>query len=138
MMMSACGVMCSECPAYLGAEKGPAYQGRIAEAWHRIYGRGETANQIACGGCLGSDEAIFYNSPNCRARRCCLSKDFKSCAECPEESCALLEEAQAVWDAVPQQMDVLSPEDFETYARPYCDHRNRLAARRIATRGRSV
>jgi hypothetical protein len=35
-MMSACGVMCSECPACLAATKGVAHQQRTVEAWHRI------------------------------------------------------------------------------------------------------
>jgi len=128
--MSACGVLFSECPAYLGAAKGIEHQVRTVEAWHRIYGLNETAEHISCGGCLGTDEEVFYTSRNCGARRCCQSKGFSSCAECPEESCTLLEKAQSVWDAVPNLATTLSPSDFATYAQPYCDHRKRLAAAR--------
>ncbi len=37
-MMSACGVLCSDCPAYFADAKGVAHQERTASAWQRIYG----------------------------------------------------------------------------------------------------
>ena len=37
-MISACGVLCTDCPAYLGASKGFAHQLCTVEAWQRIYG----------------------------------------------------------------------------------------------------
>ena len=132
--MSACGVLCSDCPAYLGETRGSAYQTQVAEAWHRIYGLNEPPSSISCGGCLGTTEDLFYTSRACKARNCCLTKGFSSCAECPEQGCELLEKAQSVWDEVPQQITRISASDFETYARPYCDHRPRLAAARMAFR----
>ena len=133
-MMSVCGVLCSECPAYLGEAKGIAHQRRTVEAWHRIYGLNETAEHISCVGCLGTDEELFYTSRNCAARGCCRSKGLSSCAECPVETCADLEKAQSVWDEVPALVDKLSASDFAEYALPYCDHRKRLAAARLAFR----
>jgi hypothetical protein len=129
-VMSACGVMCSECGAYHAASKGQAYQQEVADGWRRIYGRDEEIRKIDCGGCLSSDEEVFYTSIRCTARRCCRGKEFRSCAECLEESCTLLARAQSVWDEVPQIGATLSTTDFEKYARPYCGHRERLAAAR--------
>lgn len=129
-LMSACGVMCSGCGAYLAASKGPAYQQQVADAWRRIYGLDEISANISCTGCLGSDEDVFHTSIRCTARRCCRSKGFKSCAECPEISCEYLERAQSVWDGVPQIGSSLCAADFDRYASPYCGHRERLAAAR--------
>ncbi len=129
-MNSACGVICSDCPAFQGTAKGYEYQNKVVEAWHQIYSLNEAPEHINCGGCLGSDEEVFYTSRGCVARRCCKSKGYSSCAECPIEDCPDLEKAQAVWDEVPMLINTLSAADFETYARPYCDHRLRLAARR--------
>ncbi len=125
-MMSSCGVMCSGCPAYIAASKGMEYQKQVAEAWKRIYNLDEPPEHISCGGCLGSDEALFYTSRSCAARRCSRSKGLNSCAQCLVEDCPELEKAQAVWDEVPLLNSKLSPVDFETYARPYCNHRRRL------------
>ncbi len=131
-MISACGVICSDCPAYQGSTKGTAHQDRVVEAWHRIYKLNMTPDRITCGGCLGSDKDLFYTMGDCQARRCCLSKGFKSCAECPDQACADLEKAQSTWDEVPQLIDKLSAQEFETNARPYCDHRLRLRAMRLS------
>jgi hypothetical protein len=127
-LMSACGVLCSGCGAYRAVSKGQAYQQEVADAWRRIYGLDEKAANISCGGCLSPDDQVFHTSVRCTARRCCLDKGFKSCAECPDESCALLARAQSLWDSVSQIGATLSPIDFEKYARPYCCHRERLAA----------
>lgn len=129
-MMSACGVMCSECPAYFAASKGTAYQQQVVEAWRRIYGLNEIIANISCGGCLGSDEDVFHTCRRCSARNCCRSKGLNSCAECPKKRCEDLERAQSVWDGVPEIGSSLSSADFERYARPYCGHRERLAAAR--------
>jgi hypothetical protein len=129
-MMAACGVMCSDCPAYLGQARGPEHQESTAAAWRRIYRMRETAANISCGGCSGPEDRLFHTSLRCKARLCCASKGFKTCAECSLESCRDLEKAQAVWDRVPDLAKTLSREDFATYARPYCGHRRRLAAAR--------
>jgi hypothetical protein len=131
-IMSACGVMCSGCAAYLGDVKGVEHQERTVAAWRRIYGMKETVERIACSGCLGPDEKVFHTSRRCKARNCCRSKGFASCAECSLEKCPALEKAQSVWDGVPKIAAKLSPADFEAYAKPYCDHRRRLAAARAA------
>ena len=129
-LMSACGVTCSECGADLAASKSPTYQQEVADAWRRIYGRDEVTANISCGGCLGPDEEVFHTSIRCTARRCCRSKGFTSCAQCPVDSCAYLERAQSVWDGVPQIGSTLSPANYDKYARSYCGHRERLASAR--------
>ncbi len=126
-MMSACGVMCSVCPAFHGEAKGAAHQAKTAEAWLRIYGLNEPSQNISCDGFLGPDNKLFHTSIHCKARRCCLSKGFHSCAECNVIGCLYLEKAQSVWDEVPEISKNLSRRDFVIYARPYCNHRRRLA-----------
>jgi hypothetical protein len=125
-MMSVCGVLCSECPAFHAKEKGRAHQRRTASAWQRIYSLHEKAGDVSCGGCLGPDKDLFHTSLRCKARRCCLAKGLKSCAECRAKKCSRLEKAQTTWDEVPQLAAHLSPAEFAAYARPYCQHRERL------------
>lgn len=130
--MAACGVMCSDCPAYRGDTRGLAHQERTVAAWRRIYGLNETTEHISCGGCFGPDEELFHTCRKCEARRCCRSKGFVTCADCSVEACPALETAQSVWDGVPDLVNILSPEDFAEYAQPYCGHRQRLADARKA------
>lgn len=129
-MISACGVICSDCPAYLAASKGIAYQRQVADVWRRIYGLEEPPANISCGGCLGKDDQIFHTCLHCNARRCSRSKGFLTCAGCTVEDCEDLENAQSAWDDVPRLASTLSPEEFRIYARPYLGHRERLAAAR--------
>lgn len=129
-VMSACGVICSDCAAYGAASKGPDFQKEAAEAWGRIYGFQVEPEQMSCGSCLSSDDEVFYTSIRCTARRCCRSKGFTSCAECREKSCELLKRAQSNWETVPEIGSRLSASDFEKYARPYCGYRERLEAAR--------
>lgn len=136
-MISACGVLCSDCPAYLGDEKGAAHQQRTAAAWKRIYGLDEPAGNIACHGCLGPDDQLFHTSRACKARLCCRAKGFSTCAECPEEHCPDLEKAQSAYDRLPDLAQTLSAEDFAAYAQPYCNHRQRLLEVRLAGARRS-
>ncbi len=136
-VMSACGVFCSDCAAYKAASRGSADRQEAADAWKRIYGFQTEPEKMSCGGCLGSDDQVFHTSVRCTARRCCLSKGFHSCAECPEESCELLAKAQSNWDTVPGIGIKLSASDFEKYAQPYCGPRERLEAARRAFRARA-
>jgi len=129
-IMSACGVLCSDCPAYHGKARGLAHQRRTVTAWRRIYRLREKAEDITCGGCLGSDDEAFHTCRRCKARRCCLSKGLTSCGDCDVRPCPDLERAQSLWDGVPKLAKALSETDFATYALPYCDHRRRLAAAR--------
>lgn len=137
-MMSACGVLCSDCPAYRGKAQGIDHQERTALAWKRIYRLKEAAENISCGGCLGPEDRLFHTCRRCKARRCCKEKGFASCAECAVKSCAYLEKAQALWDGVPGLAQRLSQEDFKLYAQPYCDHRQRLERARRATVRKSL
>jgi len=126
VMISACGVLCSDCPAYLGKSKGVAHQKRTAAAWRRIYRLNEPFENVSCGGCLGPEDQLFHSSRRCKAQLCCRSKGFGTCAECSMEGCLVLEKAQSVWDGVPELVKILSSEDFLKYAKPYCGHRQRL------------
>ena len=97
-MMSACGVLCSDCPAYLGGGKDSAHQAATAAAGKRIYGLNEMPKNISCGGYLGPDDELFHIRRTCEARLCCR---LGTCAECPVERCSDLEMAQIVMGCGP-------------------------------------
>ncbi|HTT57912.1 MAG TPA: DUF3795 domain-containing protein [Opitutaceae bacterium] len=60
VQLSACGVICSECPAFVaGHSADPAARARVAAAWHDLYGLNFDPEAISCGGCFGPDEAVF-------------------------------------------------------------------------------
>jgi hypothetical protein len=125
--MSACGVICSACPAYLaGQSNDPAGRERVAAAWHEIYGLNFGPEAIACGGCLGSDEAVFCTSRKCSARRCCRLRGLASCAACADRPCADLERAQSIWDGLEEKAKTLPESAFKEFVLPYCHARQHV------------
>jgi len=129
-MMSACGVLCSSCPAFHGREKGLEHQKRTAAAWKRIYRLTMKAEDITCGGCQGLENELLGSCGKCKAQQCCREKGFRSCADCRVKSCARLTKAQAAWDGVPKLVRILTHADFVRYAQPYCGHRERIEQQR--------
>ncbi len=125
-VMSACGVLCSGCPAFHGKDKGVEQQKIAAEAWKRIFKLRVEPQSLTCGGCQGPKGDLYPSCKRCKAQQCCRKKGLRSCAECSVEPCALLEHAQALWDGVPKLERTLSRDDFITYVKPYCGHRERL------------
>src|SRR5215469_2052468 len=99
-MMSACGVLCSGCPAFADREDHVDRQETVPSR-RRIDRADEKTQDLFCGGCLGPDDQVFHTCRGCEARQCCRDKGLRSCAECFIKSCALLEKAQAQWDKVP-------------------------------------
>ena len=125
--ISACGVVCARCPAFLaGRAKDPAARERVASAWHELYGLDFGPDVISCGGCLGPDEDVFCTSRNCSARRCCRSRGLRGCAECPDRPCAELERAQSVWDGLEERAATLPGPVFREFVQPYCHARRRV------------
>ncbi|HVP15431.1 MAG TPA: DUF3795 domain-containing protein [Terriglobales bacterium] len=125
--MSACGVICSECPAYRAREANdPAERARVAQAWHELFDLSFTADQIPCGGCLGPHEDVFCTSRECAARRCCLARGLASCAECPDRPCPHLERAQSNWDGLESRAESLPVAVFREFFLPYCHARDRV------------
>ena len=125
--MSACGVICSECPAFLaGQAKDPAARARVAAAWHELYELDFGPELISCGGCLGADEDLFFTSRKCAARRCCRSRGWDSCAGCADRPCADLERAQSIWDGLEERAKTLPEPVFREFVLPYCHARRRV------------
>lgn len=135
--MSACGVICAECPAFRARQANdPAMRERVAAAWHTLYELNFGPAVISCGGCLGSDEDLFFTSRNCSARRCCRSRGLASCAGCADRPCADLERAQSVWDGLEERAKTLPEPVFREYVLPYCYARQRVPGTPGATPGR--
>lgn len=127
--MSACGVVCSECGAFLAAKKAdPAIQERVAAVWNRVYGLDVKPETVTCGGCLNVDAVAFATCNDCWVRECVLSKGIAHCGLCDQYPCAELERVQAQYDDLEKKAETMSEEDFATYVLPYCHSRERLAA----------
>ncbi len=129
IVMSACGNLCSDCPAYVaGRTHDRTRQERIAAAWQKIYDLTFPPETITCGGCPGDQPAAFVSCRQCAVRLCVTAKGLAHCALCEEYPCAKLDKAQADFDGLESMADKLSEEEFAEFVAPYCHARDRLAA----------
>lgn len=126
--MSACGVVCSECGAYLaGQSSDPAVKERVAKAWHDIYKIDVAPDALACSGCLSSD-GVFASCGDCWVRQCAMSKGLANCSVCDQYPCAELGRVQSQYDGLEKLAETMSEDEFARFVLPFCQVRERLAA----------
>lgn len=81
-----CGIMCSECPAYLATQRNDYEEiKKVAKEWSSelISFKPE---EIYCDGC-NRDGRIFSWCSECPIRSCCRENGFENCAYCNDYFC---------------------------------------------------
>jgi hypothetical protein len=110
-MISFCGIVCSECPAFVLTQAGDMEGlGRLAERL-RAAGQERTAEDLLCDGCLVEGGRLVPFCRKCPARLCGLERGVPNCAHCDEFGC---ERIRKVWE-------IIVPQD----ARPRLEELNR-------------
>lgn len=129
IQMSACGVVCSECGAFLAGKKADtAVQERVAAMWNKVYGLEVKPETVTCGGCLNTDAVAFVTCQDCFVRQCVLAKGIAHCGICDEYPCAELERVQRQFDGLEKLAEKMSEQEFAENVLPYCQARERIAA----------
>ncbi len=91
-MIAYCGILCSDCPAYLATHRDDDDQRRmVAERWSREYGTEIKPEDINCGGCLPGQAIYFSHCSVCDIRACGLGRGVDNCAYCDDFACERLE-----------------------------------------------
>lgn len=86
-MISYCGLVCSECPAYI-AKRDNDNDKRIeaAKAWSS-----DTfllaPEDINCDGCLAAGGELFKYCSECNIRECGTGRKVENCGACPDYGC---------------------------------------------------
>ena len=109
-MIAYCGLVCTDCPAYVATQADDrAALERVAAQWREAFNAPEiTADSIICDGCLGSNGGRLSGyCYECEIRACGVERGVVNCAHCDEYGCEKLEgffghasEARAVLDEV--------------------------------------
>ncbi|MFP4384065.1 MAG: DUF3795 domain-containing protein [Spirochaetia bacterium] len=91
-LISYCGLVCSECPAYTATMKDdPALREQTARTWSEEYGVTIRPEDIVCTGCVPSKGRKFSHCGNCAIRSCAVPREIRTCADCPKYPCGELE-----------------------------------------------
>jgi len=90
-MIAFCGIVCTECPAFLATQKDDDDGRRkIAESWSKQYNADINPEDINCEGCLSESGRLFSYCKVCEIRKCEQEKSLKNCAYCDEYACEKL------------------------------------------------
>jgi len=91
-MIAKCGIVCSECPAYIATQKNDdTLRAETAKKWSEMFKADIKAADINCNGCQSDTGPLFNYCSTCEIRKCAAEKKAATCAACPEYSCAKLD-----------------------------------------------
>ncbi|MEW5867056.1 MAG: DUF3795 domain-containing protein [Bacillota bacterium] len=107
-MVAYCGIVCTECPAYIATQNNDEEgRRRTAEKWSRELGLDITPEDCICDGCRAFDGRLGGYCGECPIRACGIQKGLENCAYCDSYACDELNKflgnvptARAVLDAL--------------------------------------
>lgn len=82
-----CGLICTECPAYLATLKNDdALRKETAAKWSEMFKSDIKPESINCDGCT-TPGTKFAHCAECPIRQCALAKNLKNCGWCGDYPC---------------------------------------------------
>lgn len=92
-MIAYCGLVCSECDAYVATQAGDVDAlTRLAQQARDEYGvEDATAETTMCDGCLGTGGRSIGYCSICDIRACGVERRVANCGCCPDYACEKLE-----------------------------------------------
>jgi hypothetical protein len=89
-----CGIVCSDCSAYLATQSGTrGALEKVAAQWQDEYGlEGVTIQDVTCDGCIDESSRKGAHCFECGVRACGVALGVVNCAHCSDYACEKLEE----------------------------------------------
>jgi hypothetical protein len=106
-----CGLVCSDCPAYIATQADdPAALEQVAAQWREEFNAPDlTVESIICDGCLTDEGRKCSHCFECNIRACCMERGVLNCAYCDDYGCEKIEgffgfvpDARATLDGIRQ------------------------------------
>jgi hypothetical protein len=90
-MISYCGIVCTECPAFIATQTNDdAKRKEVAEMWSKQYQSPFKAEDINCDGCKTEGKRLVGYCNICEIRKCGQKKLVENCAYCDDYGCETL------------------------------------------------
>jgi len=88
-----CGLICTDCPAYIATQANDqAALERVAAHWRKEYNAPHiTVEFVICDGCLADDGRKCGHCSKCEIRACGVARGVLNCAHCADYACEKLE-----------------------------------------------
>ena len=95
-MMSYCGLICDECPAFIATQNDDiAALAALAVEWSGG-GPAFAPEDMRCDGCLVVDGRLFKWCHECEMRTCASERGVTTCAHCSDYGCDILQQVFAM------------------------------------------
>ena len=108
VLLSACGLDCASCEAYVATQAGDAEEiAKVAAQWSEQYGAEIKAEHVWCDGCIPGGERACAHVAECKIRACVLARGFENCAPCADYVCDLLSEVLEYAPHARERLDAL-------------------------------
>jgi hypothetical protein len=105
-MIAYCGLVCTDCPAYLATQANDrAALERVAAQWREEFNAPSiTVESIICDGCLTDQGRKCSHCFECDIRACAMALNVANCALCADYAC---EKLQGFFGFVPDARTLL-------------------------------
>ena len=92
-MIGYCGLVCTECKAYLATQAGDwaALESMATKAREEYGVPNATATSVQCDGCLATTGRQCGYCSECQVRACAMGRGVANCAHCEDYGCEILE-----------------------------------------------
>jgi len=102
-----CGPKCTECEAYQATRKGKDELEILANKWTISLGQEYSIAEIMCDGCRTEGKYLSKYCSSCEIRICAKSRNYETCANCPDSPCKLIVAPPAI-EAIKQLKQTIS------------------------------
>lgn len=90
-MIAYCGLVCTECEAYIATKANdPEGIERTAARWREVHSPDITAADVWCDGCLSAGPHLCSHCGECEIRACARSRGVINCAHCDDYGCEII------------------------------------------------
>jgi len=87
-MIAYCGLVCSECPAYVATQAGDKEAlERVAARWSEEFHAPFTVEDCLCDGCTSGSKRLSGYCGKCEVRACAVARGVINCAYCDDYGC---------------------------------------------------
>lgn len=88
-----CGLVCTDCPAYVATQAGDrAELERVAALWREEFNTPDiTVESIICDGCLTDQGRKCGHCAECDIRACAMALNLANCGHCADYGCEKIE-----------------------------------------------
>lgn len=99
-MIAFCGLVCTECPAYIATQKNDQEAlKQVAAQWSKEFNATIAPEDCICDGCLTFEGRLSSYCHECKIRACGIEKKVRNCAHCNDYPC---QELKKFFDFAPE------------------------------------